>query len=362
MVNRRSNEWQRDSEAYTPAQVEAVANHCDIEVVSETNTHFLAFCPFHNNTDTPAFALDKTKGLWTCFNPSCDSKGNLVSLLRSLKGLNPFEAARVIKKHEHQAEGSVTSRLEAIKHKEPDFVPFPEGPVERMQEDFWQYIKPQGYMINERGFTEQTLRHFGVGYSKKRDMVIVPMHDPKGMLVGFIGRAIDEKIFKNSTNLPKSKTAWNFHRAKKHGEAVIIVESSFDAMRVHQAGYPNVVALLGGGVSPHFLDQINKTFSRVIIMTDFDEKKYPPNCRRCSNLRECVGHRAGRDFGWKLVNGLNNKRIMWAAYDDECVYPHSAKDVGDMTDDEIRQCLANAVSHFTYSRWGVEEKEPLVVK
>lgn len=358
MVNRRYNEWERDSEVYTPAQVEAIANYCGIEVESETNTHFLAYCPFHNNTDTPAFALDKEKGLWTCFNPSCDSSGNIVALLRSLKGLNPFEATRVIKKYEQAVHESIADRLSAIREKAPAFVEFPSEPVNRMTKDLWNHQRALDY-LHSRGFNDDTLRHFGVGYSAKRDMTIVPMHDPNGMLVGFVGRAIADKIFKNTTNLPKSKTAWNYHRAKKHGETVIIVESSFDAMRVHQAGYPNVIALLGGHVTQYHLDQIDRTFSKVIIMTDFDKKIYRANCRKCSHLYECKGHRPGRELGWSISNGLPNKRIMWAAYDDDCVYPHGAKDAGDMTDDEIRHVLSNAVSHFVYSRWGIEDKETL---
>lgn len=360
MVNRRYNEWERDSEVYTPAQVEAIANYCGIEVVSETNTHFLAYCPFHNNTDTPAFALDKEKGLWTCFNPSCDSSGNIVALLRSLKGLNPFEAARVIVKYEKAVHDSIADRLSAIREKAPEFVEFPSEPVERMARDLWDSDGAHAReYLRGRGFEDKTLKHFGVGYSAKRDMTIVPMHDPKGMLVGFIGRAISEKIFKNTNNLPKSKTAWNYHRAKLHGETVIIVESSFDAMRIHQAGYPNVIALLGGHVTQYHLDQIEKTFSKVIIMTDFDKKIYRANCRKCSHLRECAGHRPGRELGWSIAKGLPNKRIMWAAYDDNNVYPHGAKDAGDMTDDEIRYVLSHAISHFAYSQWGIDDKEPL---
>jgi len=321
----------------------------------------LAYCPFHNNTDSPAFALDKEKGLWTCFNPSCGESGTLDSLLRSLKGLNPFEAARVILKYKEETLGTIAERLSAIREKAPEFVEFPSEPVERMSDALWlpENDKAREYLIVKRGFHHETLQYFGVGYSAKQDMTVVPMHDPNGMLVGFIGRSIEGKIFKNTNNLPKSKTAWNFHRAKKHGETVIIVESSFDAMRIHQAGYPNVIALLGGHVTSYHLEQINKTFSTVIIMTDFDKKMYRPNCRKCAGLRECAGHRPGRELGWSIARGLPNKTIKWAAWDETCVYPHDAKDAGDMTGDEIRHVLSNAMSNFNYSRWGIEDKEPV---
>jgi DNA primase len=356
MVHRRNNEWQRNTEVYTPAQIEAIADYCGLDIESETTTHFLAFCPFHNNTDTPAFALDKEKGLWTCFNPSCDAKGNMYTLLRDLRGVTSFEAARVIKRFDQQTHGTISARLSAIRTKEPEFIKFPEDPLNRMAADFWNTPRAENYMKG-RGFHNGTLAHFGVGYSSKRDMIIVPMHDPKGMPIGFIGRSIEGKRFENSRYLPKSKTAWNYHRAKLHGDTVIVVESAFDAMRVHQAGYPNVVALLGSGVSEHFLAQLNKTFSKVIIMTDFEpEFWYPANCSRCKNLPKCKGHRPGRDFGWKIANGLVNKKVLWAAWSEDVVYPHNAKDAGDMTDEEIRECVRNAMSHFKYTREGLDDK------
>ena len=352
MVNKRNNEWERDSEVYSEAQVGAIAEFCGVEIVSETNTHLLGYCPFHNNTEDPAFALDKQKGLWTCFNPTCGQSGNLHGLLRSLKGLNPFEASRLILKYK---ESVPTVRLSVIREKVPEFVEFPSEPVERMAQDLFLSERAMQY-LKGRDFNEATLRYFGVGFSRKQDMTIVPMHDPNGMLVGFIGRSIEGKSFKNSTNLPKSKTAWNYHRAKKHGDTVIVVESSFDAMRIHQAGYPNVVALLGGHFTEYHKELLGKTFSKIIIATDFDKKMYRPNCRKC-NYETCKGHRPGRELGWSIVDQMPTKRILWAAYDDECVYPHEAKDIGDMTDDEIRQCMNNAVSHFAYARWGIDDKE-----
>jgi hypothetical protein len=31
------------------------------------------------------------------------------------------------------------------------------------------------------------------------------------------------------------------------------------------------------------------------------------------------------------------------------MYPHNAKDVGDLTDEEIKQCIKNAIPHFEYA-------------
>lgn len=361
MANRRHDEWEDDYEVYTANQVEGVLEYCEVEVVSETNTHFLAYCPFHGNTDSPAFAVDKSKGLWTCFNPSCLNAGTLEELLRRRKGLNPFQAQRTIIKYRNTHTTPFEDRLKEAMDKPPDFVEFPQTVLDRLHKDFAGSLGERYLM--ERGFTSETLEYFKAGFSASKNMVTIPMHDPSGMPVGLIGRTPShtDKRFKNSVNLPKSKTAWNFHRAKRHGESVIVCEASYDAMRIHQAGYPNVIALLGGHVTSYHLAQIGRHFSKVIIMTDFDKKQFRPNCRPCAKIQfgrgevRCKGHRPGRDLGRSIAKGLPNKKIMWAAYDDTCVYPHGAKDASDMTDDEIRHCLKNAVSSLMYEQWKIEE-------
>lgn len=353
MGNRRSNQWEEDYEVYSPNQVEGVLEYCSVEVVSDTNTHFLAYCPFHGNTDSPAFAVDKYKGLFTCFNPSCMNSGTLPDLLRRVKGLNPFQAQRVIAKNRNAQRTPFADRLREAMEQTPEFVQFPQAALDRMVQDFPGSLG-QDYM-RSRGFSDETLEYFSVGYSAKKNMVVVPMHDPTGMPIGIIGRTPShtDKSFKNSVNLPKSKTAWNFHRARRAGETIIVCEASYDAMRIHQAGYPNVIALLGGHVTDHHLAQINRNFSRIVLMTDFDHKQYRPNCRMC-NYEKCMGHRPGRDLGRTIAGRLPNKKILWGAYDDTCVFPHDAKDASDMTDDEIRQCLRNAVSNLEYSNWNIE--------
>jgi DNA primase len=172
------------------------------------------------------------------------------------------------------------------------------------------------------------MEYFELGYSEKQDMVTVPLHSPDGMPVGIIGRSVEGKRFKNSDNLPRSLTMFNLHNAKKASATLIVCESSFDAIRIHQAGYPNVVATLGGGISRENVQNLNRYSSSIIIATDADE--------------------AGRKLGMEIATKLSNKNISWASFDDEVIYPHGAKDIGDLTDQEIKQSIRNAKSHFEY--------------
>lgn len=340
--------------------------------MSDTNTHFLCYCPFHSNTDTPAFAVDKSSGQWHCFNQSCMASGNdLSELLRLRKGLNPFQALRVINKYQQEQRVPLADRLKEAMTSPEVFPSLSEAKILELHGALWA-SPGLDYMLG-RGFEKETLEYFQVGYSPGREypppyksrpeMVVVPMHDAKGNGIGVVGRSIVDKVFKNSKNLPKSLTCWNIHRAKAEGEVVIVCESTFDAMRIWQAGYKNVVALLGGQASPEILQQLNRYFSKVIIMTDFDKKQYKSNCRACKDIVfppfeavKCIGHRPGRDLGRQIVRGMPNKKILWASYDDTCVFPHNAKDAGDMTDAEIRQCLRNAISNLEYELWAYEEK------
>jgi DNA primase len=364
MGSRGDFKWERDYETYTPNQIEATIRACGIDVEGETTNDFLCFCPFHGNRFTPSFSVSRNSGAYICFNHSCNVSGTLIDLVKKLpmrngEYRNEFAARRLIIKKGSETEQAFEDQLIKAFEAVVDFVEFPKATLDRMYADFWENPEAVRYMVEDRGFEEEVLDFFRIGFSAKKDIIAVPMHNGKGLPVGVIGRPADihNKFFKNSRGLPTSKTLWNLHRARLHGDTVIVCEASFDAMRIHQAGYPNVVACLGGNFSPHHFDQLNKNFSRIVIMTDFDskEKHIYKNCRKCKNqgLNLCRGHNPGRDLGATIAAGLHMKDVLWASFSDKIVYPHDAKDAGDMTDDEIRQCLRNAVTNYEYSDWGI---------
>lgn len=301
--------------------------------------------------------MSRSNGKYICFNHSCGVTGSLEDLVRKVTDRNEFQARRVILKAKTDSKESFAESLQKAFDAKFEFTEFPQAVIDRMAAEFWHTPHAVEYMTKLRGFTEETLRYFKIGYSAKKKIIAVPMYTDRGMPVGVIGRPASktDKFFKNSVGLPTSKTLWNLHRAKRSGGTVIVVESSFDAMRIHQAGYPNVVATLGGNFSPYHLDQLQKYFSTVIIMTDMDQKVFYDNCRKCKkiNLNLCKGHNPGRDLGATIAEKLQSKRILWASFEEKVVYPHKAKDAGDLTDDEIRQCLRNSVTNYEYRSWNI---------
>ncbi|ASR77341.1 DNA primase [Streptomyces phage Paradiddles] len=353
MGNTRDNQWATSIYDYTEEQIAVVIQGIGVEVDGETGNDFLCYCPFHGNTDTPSFSVSKRNGTYICFNAACAEQGNLTGLVQRLRKCNMMEALRFVMKHKDTRHVTLAERREKRLARGGEFNIFPDAPFERMYNDFWEYPEAVRYMVEERGFEEETLHHFKIGYSAKNDMVIVPMHSPDGQHVGLIGRSIEGKRFKNSPGLPVSRTLWNLNRAKAAGDAVVITEASFDSMRVHQAGYPCTVALLGGHLSLLHIELLNRYFNTLIIMTDFDDKSQhiSPVCKKCRG--KCEGHNPGRDLGKLIVDSFPRKRVLWASHGYKEVYPDSAKDPGMLSDKEIKTCVQNAVSNFEYRRWGL---------
>jgi DNA primase len=317
------------SDAYTKADLRSILRSCNIEITSETGTDFLCLCPFHHNTDSPAFAVSYSKGLYICYNQNCDSSGTIMDLVIKLTGRNNFEALRFIQSNKLNSAEMLEEELKELLDEKPEFNPFPVETVDTAH----RMLMSKGYgaydYLLSRNITEEAMEHFNLGFSSMQQMTMVPLHSPDGVLVGIIGRSIEGKSFKNSPNLPRNKTMFNLHRAKREGGTIIVVESSFDAIRLWQAGYPNAVATLGGSISDTNLHHLNKYSSTIIIMTDNDQ--------------------AGRALGNTIAYKLKNKNVLWAKYDHNVIYPHMAKDVGDLTDEEIKQCIKNAIPHFEYA-------------
>lgn len=154
--------------------------------------------------------------------------------------------------------------------------------------------KPLGFSLSnlnlehpylaERGLTEETIRVFGLGYCDKgimRGRVVVPIHNSNGDLVAYLGRwpgepPDQEPRYKLPKGFAKTLELFNLHRARQHTEhPLVIVESSFSAMLLHQAGFPRVVALLGSSLSETqqgLLLEAVQNDERIVLALDADER------------------------------------------------------------------------------------------
>lgn len=220
----------------------------------------MAICPFHRKLDgseesKPSFAMSLTKGVYFCH--ACHSKGNLLTFLRDIG------VGRVV----------IETQYRYLIEEAARNIPPPPDP-----------LKPKVYelpVINEavlglleycptellnKGFTQQTLYHFEIGYDRWHLRTTYPLRDIKGDLVGISGRAEDGvnpryKIYTTeyaTWDLPSvvepDRRALLYNADKVYpsvyfrspvDELVVVVEGFKACMWVWQAGIRNVVALMG---------------------------------------------------------------------------------------------------------------------
>ena len=330
MAARSNYARKADTTQYSKQHIKAIVKSLGLQVAGETDIEISFYCPFHSNRHSASCSISKTTGAWLCFNPSCGETGSVIELVKRVLHKNDFEAMRYVYSKETETLENFDDLLNDMLEERPEFEEFPQDILDRLHADLSGNKNARDY-FESRGINKESMDYFWLGYSNPTGMVSVPVHSPDGIPVGLVGRSITEKKFKNSTNLPRSKTMFNIHRAKKIGDNVIIVESSFDAIRVHQAGFPNVIATLGGHISTENISLINRYFNKVTLMTDSDQ--------------------AGRELANSIASRLKNKDLLWASYEYGKIYPHDAKDAGDMTEEEIKACIKNAVSNIEYQSW-----------
>jgi DNA primase len=293
-----------------------------LTIVSETPSEYACYCPFHSNSSSPAFYINKKTGLWHCFNPSCDKKGSFVTLARELAGK---EIAWNYQPH--YSDDQLISMLsdqplstQQVSSQDWDMA------LERVTVDYRsddEVNQKLGYLL-DRGFHRAVLEQFSIGFSEKQQRIVIPARDAYFNIVGFIGRATREDQFPKylySDNFPRRTTLFNLQNAKAYKQ-VIMTEGSLDAIRVHQAGFPNVVATLGASIPADHHEILRRYFDSIVIFFDNDE----------------AGNAARR----AIIEG-NPRKDLWIV-----PYPSGIKDPGEMTEEQIRENLGNKINYLDY--------------
>ena len=291
------------SEIYTEEQIRRVLNGAGVDVEAEFGNELIVFCPYHNNNRTPAGEVSKEHGRFFCFG--CQTTKSLEEFIMFMTGRSYFETLRYIKSK--GSEVNLESVINKTLYSPPDFVQYDEVLIKRLNNQALESPRASRY-FEGRNITKESMIKFGLGFSEKQDSVTIPMHSPDGMCIGFVARTIEGKEFKNTPGLPKSKILFNLHRVKS-SNVVYIVESSFDAIRLDQVGFP-AVATLGANVSVSQIRLLEKYFNNVVLVADNDE--------------------AGKIMTEKLVEKLGH---IVAVISLDKKY----KAIGDMDDDSIKK-------------------------
>jgi DNA primase len=286
----------------------------NIHIHSEGMNEVNIFCPFHKNLHSPAFYINIKTGLWQCFNPSCGKKGNFRQLYKQVTG-KPFTKDI---KLDHQALQNTIDRDLNYEEGEKDQLNISDVEIDYDNQDMLSNL----ITLAERGLEYETLETFEVGYSMPKERVVIPVRDAQYKLVGFIGRAVkseQEPRYLYNKGFKRADVLFNIQNAKAYNSC-IIVEGSIDAMFIHQAGFPNVVATLGSRVSEYQYKLMRRYFDSITIFSDNDA--------------------AGEQMKHDILNACSGKELYTVEL------PADKKDAGEMTQEEIINTLTNKKIHI----------------
>jgi len=259
--------------------IQMVLDRYQINWLRKETGDLVGKCPIHRGDGKRAFRVNVKKNIFNCF--SCSARGNVIDLVAAMEQCSVRDAAVRLR------DWFSVSMPTAGGHQQ---IPGPQRIIEpiKLGEQVAEN-KPLGFELKgidpthpylaNRGITRETAERFGAGFFPGKGTmsgrIVIPIHNEKGELVSYAGRAIDdsEPKYKFPAGFHKAQVLFNFHRVVKEQNAdrpVVLVEGFFDCMRVHEAGFP-AVAIMGCSLSGAQEHLLASHCDRVIVMLDGDE-------------------------------------------------------------------------------------------
>lgn len=276
--------------------------------------NLVGLCPFHNEK-TPSFTVYPENGSFYCFG--CGVGGDVITFVRRMENLDYMEAVKQLADRAGMAlpedgyDDTLAKKRTAVLA------------ANRAAAKFFhsQLFTDRGrHALNyflDRGLTMETIRHFGLGfapddwralknhlneqgfddillesanllrrsdkngkvsyYDNFRNRVMFPIIDPRGNVIAFGGRVLDDskpKYINTSDTLVYKKSngvfALNFAKNGNDGK-LIIAEGYMDVIALHQAGFTNAVACLGTALTKEQANLFSRYADEIILSYDADE-------------------------------------------------------------------------------------------
>jgi DNA primase len=279
---------------------EQVLQYCGVEVKRKGNQHH-GFCPLPNHNgkkNSPSFSAHLEKGIFQCFG--CGAKGDLLDFAVLMSNGDPKDSATFRKvaaelqarfcpadSNEPKQKTTVKRHLKAASKSEvPAIVNAP------LDFELKGLDPKHPYLIN-RGFTAETIQHFGLGYCSRgflKDRVAIPLHDHAGKLIGYAGRMVDDAAINEDNpryKLPgirerdgkliefqKTLFLYNGFRFTSPLDDLIVVEGFTSVWWLHQNRLPEVVGVMGSDCSERqgqLIVSLVKPKGQVWLMPDGNE-------------------------------------------------------------------------------------------
>ncbi len=225
-------------------------------------------CPIHGGQGRDAFHANLSKNVFHCF--ACGAGGTVLDFVAAMDRCSLREAALklacAIGPIAPTTAPACPKRLVTKKRK----CSSPLGFTLRGVDTAHPYL-------TARGIETRTAVQFGVGFYGGSGIfagrLVIPIHNERGELVAYCGRAVDgtQPRYRFPPGFAKSEFLFNLHRAAAAGQpTVVVVEGFFDCLKLHQAGVPAVVALMGAELYEAQKRALLRHFRTIILMLDGD--------------------------------------------------------------------------------------------
>ncbi len=324
---------------YSDELVEEIRSRNDIVSVigsyirlQKKGSNHMGLCPFHNEK-TPSFSVSASKQMYHCFG--CGVGGNVFTFIMEYENYSFLEALRFLAERagialpeqeyseEQKRQADLKGRLLEINKLAGTYF-------------YYQFKNQEGqaaydYLV-KRGLSEDTIKHFGLGYSNRysddlyrylkkqgyddeflaqtglvtiderlggrdkfRDRVMFPIMDANHRVIGFGGRVMgntgpevpkylntpETRVFEKSRNL----YGLNFAKASRKNY-FLICEGYMDVIALHQAGFTNAVAALGTAFTGFHANLLKRYTNEVLLTFDSDQAGTQAALRAIPILKE----------------------------------------------------------------------------
>ncbi len=273
---------------------DVIVRYYKIDNLKRDGQKLVGPCPVHGGDSPRAFHVDLEKNVWHCFS-KCQRGGNQIDFVSLKENIGVREAALRLQAFFLEGTGPAPTAsastpapkatpTPAATPTTPPATPKPEHLKENEDDNPILDVKldlkgDHPHLIEDRRLKLETTKHFGVGYCSRgimRGLITIPIHEAEGNLVAYAGRRLkpaDIREFgkyKLPKGFKKERVLYNYHRAREHAaEGLILVEGFFSVLKLHEAGFQNVVAAMGCEVSDHQAAILARAVE-VIVLFDGD--------------------------------------------------------------------------------------------
>jgi DNA primase len=280
--------------------------------VDKSGKNYKALCPFHNEK-TASFIISEDKQLFHCFG--CGVAGNAINFIMNYENLDYIDAVEFLAERynidisqfssgsDRKNTGNLNRYYDILK----DAAIFYYKNL-RLHKEALQYLEKRGIqydhikqfglgfssdswaeLIKSMGskYTTEELEKVGLiipnkdntsFYDRFRGRIMFPIINPKGRVIGFGGRVMDDSLPKylNSPETEifnKSKTLYGLNLAKNHQNSkkeLIVAEGYMDVIALHLYGFTNAVATLGTALTADHARLMRRYADEIIICYDSD--------------------------------------------------------------------------------------------